>query len=169
MIKHIVGTVITVAALGLCMSSFAAGNGGGGSHGGGSSGGNSGGSGAAMSEKTSHGSDNKSHSGAKEARTGKTPSQQLTDNKKLSATLAGLLPAGTDLQAASAGFKKLGQFVAAVHVSKNLGIPFTDLKDKMMNGDSLGTAIKTLKPTANAELETKKARKQAAQDTATAK
>lgn len=92
---------------------------------------------------------------------GKTPSQLLTQNTKLSAKLAGLLPPGTDLQQAAQGFKNLGQFVAAVHVSHNLDIPFSDLKTKMMSGDSLGKAIHALKPDVSAKAEAKKAKKQA--------
>src|SRR5947209_8326417 len=49
---------------------------------------------------------------------------KLAANPALSSKLSALLPPGTNLATASAGFKKLGQFVAAVHVSKNLGIPF---------------------------------------------
>ncbi len=97
---------------------------------------------------------------------GKTPGDLLTQNTKLSSRLSSLLPAGTDLQNASAGFKNLGQFVAAVHVSKNLGIPFEDLKAKMTgpNSEKLGKAIHQLKPEANAKTEAKKANKQAKQD-----
>jgi hypothetical protein len=173
MIKRIVGIALTVAALGLGGSSFAFSKGGSsGSHGGGNSGGSSGGHGASgigKDAKSSHPSDSKTSKGAKASHAAKTPSQQLADNQKLSAKLVSLLPADTDLQAASAGFKNLGQFVAAVHVSKNLGIPFADLKAKMMDGDSLGAASKALRPTADAEVEARKARKQAAQDIATSK
>src|SRR5439155_26462097 len=35
------------------------------------------------------------------------------------------------LQAASAGFKNQGQFIAALHVSHNLNIPFDQLKAKL--------------------------------------
>jgi len=34
-----------------------------------------------------------------------------------------LLPPGTDLKTAESGFKSHGQFIAALHVSKNLNIP----------------------------------------------
>jgi hypothetical protein len=57
----------------------------------------------------------------------KTPGELLQQNTKLSENLSKLLPAGTDLQSAASGFKNLGEFVAAVHVSHNLGIPFADL------------------------------------------
>jgi hypothetical protein len=94
---------------------------------------------------------------------GKTPDQILTQNTKLSQNLANLLPAGTNLADASKGFKNLGQFVAAVHVSHNLDIPFADLKSKVTSGESLGHAIRDLKPDVNAKGEAKKADKQAKQ------
>jgi hypothetical protein len=70
------------------------------------------------------------------------------------------------VQQAAAGFKNLGQFVAAVHVSHNLGIPFDELKSRMTgsNSVSLGTAIKSLKPEANYKAEAKRAQKQAKND-----
>lgn len=93
-------------------------------------------------------------------------SEKLTDNTKLANKLQGLLPTGTNLQTAAQGFKNLGQFVAAVHVSHNLGIPFDQLKAKMIGPpkESLGKAIQALKPDANAKTETSKATKQAKQD-----
>lgn len=57
-----------------------------------------------------------------------------------------LFPRGTDIPSAAAGFRNTGQFVAATHVSHNLGIPFGDLKTRMMAGDSLGQAIQNLRP-----------------------
>ena len=99
---------------------------------------------------------------------GKTPGELLTQNTQLNSKLQSLLPTGTDTQAAASGFKNLGQFVAAVHVSKNLGIPFDDLKAKMTgaNAVSLGRAIHELKPTANAKEAAKEASRQAKQDIA---
>jgi hypothetical protein len=59
-----------------------------------------------------------------------------------------LLPAGTSLQSAAAGFKNEGQFLAALHVSRNLGIPFSQLKASVTgpNSESLGRAIQDLRP-----------------------
>ena len=76
------------------------------------------------------------------------------------------MPPGTDLQAAASGFKNLGQFVAAVHVSHNLGIPFDQLKAKMQGPptESLGKAIHELKPDADAKAQTKTAESEAHQD-----
>ena len=56
--------------------------------------------------------------------------------------------------------------MAAVHVSKNLDIPFSDLKGQMMEGKSLGQAIHELKPSANAHEEAAKANRQARKDMA---
>ncbi|TAJ91098.1 hypothetical protein EPO44_14735 [bacterium] len=94
----------------------------------------------------------------------KTASDLLTQNTKLSSNLQGLLPTGTNLQNAAKGFDHLGQFVAAVHVSHNLGIPFDQLKAKMMNGDSLGSAIHELRPNVDARQEAIKANQQALED-----
>ena len=70
------------------------------------------------------------------------------------------------MQKASSGFKNLGQFVAAAHVSNNLGIPFDQLKSTMMGPPekSLGDAIHQIKPDVNAKAEANKAKKQADKD-----
>jgi hypothetical protein len=104
----------------------------------------------------------------------KTVSTQLEKNTHLATQLKGLFPPETDLQLASSGFKNLGQFVAAAHVSKNLGIPFDQLKARMVDnptlqqtGDSpvsLGKAIKELRPEADATSEVKKAERQAKEE-----
>jgi len=111
----------------------------------------------------------------------RTPGDLLTQNAQLSSKLSSLLPAGTDLQTAAAGFRNLGQFVAAVHVSHNLGIPFDQLKCTELatadacetmtvpsKGSHLGQAIQTLKPTmssADSKSAAKQAEKEAAADT----
>jgi hypothetical protein len=84
-----------------------------------------------------------------------TPVQEkLQKNTNLASKLGSRLPPGTDLMAASAGFKNLGQFVAAVNVSSNLGIPFAQLKTSMVtDGKSLGQSIQILKPAASATIE----------------
>ena len=102
-----------------------------------------------------------------------TTDQLLTQNTKLSSKLTSLLPAGTNLQTAASGFRNLGQFVAAVHVSHNLGIPFDQLKCTELatadacgtmtapsKGSRLGQAIQTLKP-AMSSTDSKSAAKQA--------
>ena len=103
----------------------------------------------------------------------KSPSELLAQNTKLASKLAPLAGCtGTAsqvsacMQLAESGFKNLGQFVAAVHVSNNLGIPFAQLQctelgtteaaslkltcpASVMNTGSmsLGGAIHTIKPT----------------------
>jgi hypothetical protein len=96
----------------------------------------------------------------------KTPSELLQENKNLSNKLSTILAKQgiTNIQQAAQGFKNLGQFVAAVHVSENLGIPFTSLKTDMMNGDSLGKAIHALKPAVDSQTESKRGLKQANED-----
>jgi len=98
----------------------------------------------------------------------KSAGELLTQNAKLSSKLQSLLPPGTDLQQAAAGFKNLGEFVSAVHVSRNLDIPFDQLKAKMTgpNGESLGKAIHQLRPDVKAKAEAKRARQQADHDVA---
>lgn len=155
--NRMVKAAIAAIALSVGFSSFAASGGNGGSHGGGSN--------AGGGAPQSHAPDNKPNQGDQNAKNNKASFHQLVDNKKLAAKLAELLPPGTDLQDASAGFKNLGQFVAAVHVSKNLGIPFADLKAKIMGGDSLGAAVKALRPKSDSDAEVKKAEKQADKDT----
>jgi hypothetical protein len=68
------------------------------------------------------------------------------------------LPAGTDLVKASLGFRNLTQFVAAVHASHNLTIPFDKLRAAMVEQKkSLSEAIRALKPTATATIEAQRA------------
>jgi hypothetical protein len=69
-----------------------------------------------------------------------------------------MLPKGMTLDQASRGFKNQGQFIAALHVSQNLGIPFKDLKNDMtVKHLSLGQSIQDLKPTAHSNDEARKA------------
>ena len=112
---------------------------------------------------STHGSSG-DHSG--NSSTQSSVSTRLSSNTKLAGKLQSLLPPGTDLQTAASGFKNLGQFVAAVHVAHNLGIPFDELKAKMQGPptESLGKAIHQLKPDANAKAETKTAESEAHQD-----
>jgi hypothetical protein len=73
---------------------------------------------------------------------------RINDNPALLAKVTGLLN-GMDLKTAATGFKNDRQFIAALNASKDLGIPFADLKAKMMGTkhESLGQAIRDLKPT----------------------
>jgi hypothetical protein len=91
--------------------------------------------------------------------------QHLAQQPQLAAQLQKLYPE-MDLTAASAEFKSLGLFVSAMHVSKNLTIPFDQLKAQITGESavSLGAAIKELKPTVDADAEVKKADAQAKAD-----
>lgn len=73
----------------------------------------------------------------------------LDSNPDLASRLQRLLPPGTSLQSAASGFQSDAQFVAALHVSRNLRIPFSELKASMSRrrgADSLGRAIHDLRP-----------------------
>lgn len=174
-------TAVTAAFL-FAAPSFAQRGGGGGapSHGG------SGGMGAPTgTAPASHGNASNAGGGsASHASTNapgpKTPDQLLTQNTHLSNKLATLLPKNVTPQEACNGFKNLGQCVAAIHVSHNLGVGFDCLKADMTGvapatGStcpantgakkmSLGQSIGVLQPTANAKSEADKATKQADSD-----
>ena len=104
-----------------------------------------------------------SGTGATPTTTTLTPVQQkLQQNTNLASKLETRLPKGTDLMTAAEGFRNLGQFVAAVNVSNNLGIDFVNLKTSMVDdGLSLGKSIQTWKPTANSTREASLAESQA--------
>ena len=92
-----------------------------------------------------------------------TPVQQkLQKNTNLADKLSTRLPKGTDLMDAADGFRNLGQFVAAVNVSNNLGLDFTQLKTRMVDdGMSLGQAIQDGKKTVDVQTEVRKAETEA--------
>ena len=114
--------------------------------------------------------------------------QKIQSNHGLQPKMSALLPTGMTLNQASLGFKNQGQFIAALHVSRNLGIPFADLKTAMtgirpttttgtpggtttgtstptsQTTMSLGQAIKKLRPSANAASATATAEHQATVD-----
>ena len=72
--------------------------------------------------------------------------ERLQKNTKLAERLEGRLPLNTDLMDAAEGFRNLGQFVAAVNVSSNLGLDFEKLKVAMVDdGKSLGQAIQIVR------------------------
>ena len=151
-------------------------------HGGGA--GNAGSShGSAMSNSNAdHGNAGASSKGAASS----SPTDLLTENTKLDSHLTsklqskGLLPAGTDLKDACAGFKNLGQCIAAIHVSHNHDIAFTCLKSDMTGTApptgttcpagtgssklSLGKSIQTLSPKTDSKEAAKTATKQSDAD-----
>jgi hypothetical protein len=72
----------------------------------------------------------------------------IDSNPQLAGEVQSMLPSGTSLSGAAAGFSNEGQFLAAVHASQNLGIPFDQLKGKMTGSSdmSLGAAIHASRP-----------------------
>jgi hypothetical protein len=84
---------------------------------------------------------------------------KISAKRNLNTKVSGMLPSGMSLNDASQGFKNQGQFIAALHVSQNLGIPFKDLKNQMVTKSSptadatqtksLGQAIQTCKKTSS--------------------
>ncbi len=132
-------------------------------HGGGGGGG---GFGHGATEPHGHGSSEVREGSHTSMGGAKTADEQLARNSKLSSKLQAMLPPNTNVQDAAKGFKNLGQFVAAVHVSHNLGISFDQLKSMMTGShhDSLGAAIRALKPDADAKSEAKRAKQEADDD-----
>jgi hypothetical protein len=73
---------------------------------------------------------------------------RLDRNPRLASRVRDLLPRGTRPRDAISGFKTEGQFFGALHASKNLSIPFDQLKARMTGDEnlSLGQAIHALRP-----------------------
>jgi hypothetical protein len=91
----------------------------------------------------------------------------LSRNSKLCGHLSSTLGTScSGLQSSCSGFKNLGECVAAWRVSQNLGgtCTFGSLKDRMMGGSNLGSAIHTCNPKVNAKAEARKSEKQANRD-----
>jgi hypothetical protein len=80
---------------------------------------------------------------------------KIASHPQLNAKITALLPPHTTLNQASAGFKNQGQFIAALHVSHNLGIPFKALKaDMTVRHMSLGRSIQDLRHTSKSSATT---------------
>jgi hypothetical protein len=130
------------------------------SPGGGPPSGRGNGSGSSMSESHENGA--ATHTDMSHA----APSDVLSHNTAIAGKIKTLT--GQDATTACSGFKNMGQCVAAAHVAKNLDIPggFDALKAKITGTGamSLGKAIESLAPDANAKAESKKASKQASGD-----
>ena len=95
-----------------------------------------------------------------------SPSDVLSHNTAIAGKIQTLT--GEKATTACDGFKNLGRCVAAAHVAKNLSFAggFDALKAKITGPGSvsLGQAISSLAPKANAKAEVKKANKQASDD-----
>jgi hypothetical protein len=94
-----------------------------------------------------------------------SPAQQaLYRNTVLADTLRVRLPEGTDMLAAAGGFRRLELFVATVHASNNLTVPFFELKRRIVNdGMTLGQAIQDIRPKSRYWDEARRAEDEAAE------
>ncbi len=89
--------------------------------------------------------------------------KELQRNLVLADSLRGRLPAGTDLHAAAGGFRRLELFVATLHASNNIDIPFSELKRRIVNdGMTLGQAIQDMRPKSRYWQEARRAEDEAA-------
>ncbi len=78
-----------------------------------------------------------------------------------------VLNRGTNLAAASAGFRDATEFAAVAHAARNVKVPFMVLKHRVVHdGMSLADAIHASLPQANAEVEAELAFARARQDVA---
>ena len=90
---------------------------------------------------------------------------KISAKPQLNARITAMLPPHMSLNRASSGFKNQGQFIAALHVSKNLGIPFRDLKNDMTRKHmSLGQSIQDLKKSAPSSTEARRGEAEAHED-----
>src|SRR5205823_10794945 len=107
-----------------------------------------------------------SHRGSHHDSEHRSVAQQISSNRQLKTKVQALLPAGMTLTDAAKGFRSESQFLSALHASKDLGIPFAQIKSEMTghDHDSLVRAIEEIKPNANAEAAAKAAYKEAAAD-----
>lgn len=102
----------------------------------------------------------------------KTISSQLNEpsHAKLDSRLEKLVGAQnlSELQASSAGFKNLGQFVASAHVYNNLGLAQKNVSWTQFSATSqkmgLGKAVHAYAPSVNSKQEVKRASDQAQAD-----
>ena len=95
-----------------------------------------------------------------------TIAARIESHPQLASRLRLMLPQGMTLETAAKGFKNQGQFIAALHVSQNLEIPFEQLKTEMVtNHQSLGQSIHILKPLTDATTEVHRAEREAHDDT----
>src|SRR6185437_11470198 len=72
----------------------------------------------------------------------------LRQNAALSTGVKPLLPASTDMTRAAAGFEDTNQFMTTVHASRNMGIPFDQMKAQTTGKGhvSMEKAAKKLRP-----------------------
>ena len=98
-----------------------------------------------------------------------TPSLAFANSSRattrhLAATIQDLT--GTPAAQACKGFRRVGDCVAAAHASANLGVSFTSLRESMTgkNGQPLVSAIESLRPDVDSNVEAAKAVQQTRDD-----
>jgi hypothetical protein len=77
---------------------------------------------------------------------------------------AELVPADMSATEACSGFKSMTECATALHAAQNVGIPFKELKSRMTGGQTLGAAIRGLKPGADVSSEVSRAEAEARAD-----
>jgi hypothetical protein len=94
------------------------------------------------------------------------PAGSIRSRPQVVSRIQPLIPSGMTLENAESGFRNQNQFVAALHASQNLGIPFPTLKSAMTGNRSvsLAEAIREMRPSADWNTEAKRAEMQAASD-----
>jgi len=77
--------------------------------------------------------------------------QKIQSKPTLAARIKPLMPPGMTMEDASAGFADEAHFITALHVARNLDVPFAELKIEVTSseGDALARAVRALKPTEN--------------------
>src|SRR3954467_2658154 len=89
--------------------------------------------------------------------------KEVQRNPVLADSLRVCLPMGADLNTAAGGFRRLELFVATVHASNNIDIPFSELKRRIVNdGMTLGQAIQDMRPQSRYWQEARRAEDEAA-------
>ena len=81
-----------------------------------------------------------------------------------STRLAAIVPSGMTSEEACAEFRSVEECATALHLAKNLNIPFKDLKSRLKGGEGVGAIIHDFKPDADPKTEISKARDQARAD-----
>ena len=80
--------------------------------------------------------------------------ERFESDSKFRTRMENLLPDGMSLETAQSGFKNNGQFMAALHVSQNLGISFDLLKEKMTGIPATPTTTSTTESTTTSTTQT---------------
>jgi hypothetical protein len=76
----------------------------------------------------------------------------------LTTRLRPLIARGADIRVYSEGFPNAEKFAAVVHASKNTGVPFMVLKDRVLNQRmNLAQAIRSMQPAGDWKLEAQRA------------